>query len=303
MPGQGEQIFLMENHDQAFHVWRDAGVRQKTLVHIDAHDDMRWVEDPAATNIANFICRALQDNIVGEVFWVVPAQTLETSKGLKAIRRYVKKIGGEYPGKPAAIRLGGNGLSTEILGKPLQVCTLDNLPRLHDRVLLDIDVDFLVIPCAVNRSDGPAPLPWMWPDELLAGLRARQLRPELVTIAYSVEGGYTPLKWKYFGDELAARLGNGKENGSGLRGMTLMGEAARAAYGGELSLAGEKYREAAELLPTLAAPCFHLAHLSLDNGQMDAAQDYYREALGRDSSYRTAYNSAGYQHYSQRRFR
>lgn len=32
------------------------------------------------------------------------------------------------------------------------------------------------------------------------------MRWDLATIAYSVEGGYTPIQWKYVGDELAARL-------------------------------------------------------------------------------------------------
>ena len=34
----------MENHDEAYHRWREAGLQERTLVHIDAHDDLLWVQ-------------------------------------------------------------------------------------------------------------------------------------------------------------------------------------------------------------------------------------------------------------------
>lgn len=77
----------MENHDEAYRVWRDAGVRQKILVHIDAHDDLVWMPDRAAINIANFICPALKENLVREVFWVVPDQTWEDASSRKPLVR------------------------------------------------------------------------------------------------------------------------------------------------------------------------------------------------------------------------
>jgi hypothetical protein len=42
-----DRVFLFENHDEAYAVWRDLGVRNRILVHIDAHHDMygKW---PAA---------------------------------------------------------------------------------------------------------------------------------------------------------------------------------------------------------------------------------------------------------------
>ena len=57
-----------------------------------------------------------------------------------------------------------------------------------------------------GEVDEHGALPWCWPDELVSRLRAKRLRAELATIAYSVEAGYTPLRWKYLGDELALRL-------------------------------------------------------------------------------------------------
>ena len=39
------RVYLMENHDQAYLVWKDAGVRGKILAHVDAHDDLSWLAD------------------------------------------------------------------------------------------------------------------------------------------------------------------------------------------------------------------------------------------------------------------
>ena len=63
-----ERVHLMENHDQAYFVWKDAGVRDKILVHVDAHDDLSWVADRSSLNIGNFICQALKEGMVREIF-------------------------------------------------------------------------------------------------------------------------------------------------------------------------------------------------------------------------------------------
>ena len=37
-----DPVFLIENHDQAYKIWRELGLKERTLVHVDAHHDMRW---------------------------------------------------------------------------------------------------------------------------------------------------------------------------------------------------------------------------------------------------------------------
>ena len=89
----------------------------------------------------------------------------------------------------------------------MRVCRLGTPPSVTEPVLLDLDVDFMMIP-RVNRDalEEHCASPWIRPAELLDTLAARGIHGDLVTIAYSVNGGYTPLKWKHLGDELAARL-------------------------------------------------------------------------------------------------
>lgn len=299
-----DRVFTMEKHDDAYRIWHDAGVKQKILIHIDAHHDMWWVTDGNSITIANFICPALKDDIIREILWVVPDLTWKTSRGRRPILHHVRKIAKSYPGIRHSLQVETNQISTVVLGKPLTICPLSSLPRIDEGVLLDIDSDFLVIPrVSYQESDERGALPWCWPEDLLARLRARQIRADLVTIAYSVEGGYTPLKWKYLGDELALRLKQPNHGEPTIQGMGLIREAALAAHRGDLVTAEKKYHEAGNLLPSSGAPYYHLAHLYVEMGRIGDGQESYRRALALDPSYRTAYNSAGFHYHSDGRLR
>jgi len=290
-------VHLMENHDGAYYIWRDLGVKDRILVHIDAHHDMWWAEDTKASlvTIANFICPALKEGIVREVFWVVPDATWESARARRPVWQHVKLIakGFSKGGPSAVIGMREGRLKAVLLGKPVTVCPLRLLPALGDDVLLDIDTDYLLIPRVTcwNYEDH-SPVPWLWPRDLVKRLEEAGIRSTVRTVVYSVEGGYTPLKWKYLGDELAARLGGSKD--SWLDGLEVMNDGARAEQRGEREAAARIYSEAARRLPDSAAPWFRLALLYADSGQTEEGRNCYREAVRRDSSYVTAYSSQGF---------
>jgi tetratricopeptide (TPR) repeat protein len=294
----------MENHDDAYRIWREAGLPRCILVHIDAHHDMWWVPDGDPVTIANFICPALKEDMVREVFWVVPDAAWETASARRPILRHVRAIVKGYPGHSPRLQIERRQITAVVLGKYLHVLPLANLPRMEERVLLDIDVDYLVIPRVAREGfDRHATLPWCWPADLLARLGDLGIPTEVVTIVYSVEGGYTPLKWKYLGDELALRLSKSVPDDPAVRGMELMRQGAVAAEREDVAAAEGCYQQATSLLPESAAPSYHLAQLYLQAGREDAARELYRNALARDPSYRTAYNSAGICYFWERRFR
>ena len=290
----------MENHDQAYHIWRNSAVKQKILIHIDAHHDIGLIRKGVQLTIANFICKALEEGIVKEVFWVVPDKSWETRKTRKPVLSHLKSLARRYGGGPVPVSIMPERMSTFLWGRKLTVLTLGQLPDLNEPVLLDIDIDYLVIPrVSYRKTDEHSTLPWRWPDELLCGLDSRRIRTDLVTIAYSVEGGYTPLKWKYLGDELAARF-NGEEPNT-LCGMERMREGARLAEQKEFNRAEEKYQEAQKLLPESAAPAYHLALLCCEKGQIAQGQAWYQEALTKDSTYDTPYHNAAFPHLGDKR--
>jgi len=295
-------VFPIENHDDACRIWRDAGVKRRVLIHIDAHHDMWWIADARSLTIASFICMALREELVRDVYWVVPDASLKSRRARRPILRHIRRLLEDYPGPRSDVSLTPSLISTKVLGKRIIVCGVGSLPRVEEEVLLDIDVDYLTTPAvSYGQRDKCGPLPWRWPQELLAKLREQRLRADIVTIAYSVEGGYTPLEWKYLGDELATRLRR-PDDREATRGFETVRDAAETAHKGDIASAERKYRNAMDLAPVSAAACFHLAHLYAGIGRIEEGRGLYQRALEIDPTYRTPYNCRGLQYYGSREF-
>ena len=295
------QIFRFENHDEALTVWRKAGCADRILVHVDAHHDMWWVDPGQPVTIANFISPALRDGLLRELYWVVPDRSWDSAENRRQILHHVDRIKRQFPGRPAPTQIHRDRITTTLLGKPLQICSIEGLPKFQEEVLLDLDVDFLIFPrVTYGNGDPHPPLPWMWPEELLSRLDAGELKSDLVTIADSVYGGYTPLCWKYLGDELEVCLNGG--DASLLRGMKFMRCGAEAAARGEYTRAEQEYSQAAECLPNFAAPLWRLAFCYLDLGRMTEARQAYQRALEMDPGYRTPFNNDALWYFWDRRW-
>ena len=295
------RIFRIENHDEALPIWRNSAGASRILLHVDAHHDMWWAPSGQKVTIANFISPALQEGILREIYWVVPNRSWESAENRRHIFRHLCRIQRQFPGSPAPFEISHDRISTTLLGKQVCVCSVEALPKFEDHVLLDLDVDYLILPRVTYGLGDPHPaLPWLWPEDLVGRLQACGLRTDLVTIAYSVEGEFTPLRWKYLGDELEAHL-DSETPAQILHGMDFMRAGAEAAARSEWALAEQGFREASALLPCLAAPFWHLAFVYLDCGRLDEAQEMYRRALDLDPSYRTAHNSSALWHYWSQR--
>ena len=296
------RTFRIENHDEALPIWRCSAGTGRVLVHVDAHHDMWWVSSGQKVTIANFISPALREGILREIYWVVPDRSWESAANRRHIFRHLRRIQRQFPDPPAPIEITRDHVSSTLLGKPLRICSVEALPKFEENVLLDLDVDYLIFPrVTYGPGDPHPPLPWRWPEDLVRRLQFRGVQSDLITIAYSVEGGFTPLRWKYLGDELESRLET-KFQPQMVRGMDFMRAGAEAAARGECSTAEQEYREASARLPKLAAPLWHLAFLYVDCGRLDEAQTLYRRALDLDPSYRTAHNSSALWHYWDQRW-
>lgn len=269
---------MFENHDAAYHIWRSAGVSGRTLVHVDGHHDMWRAPGYKTINIANYISFALSDGIIKDVLWIVPDATWDTAEGIAAIDLHARSLAKQYASKDRPVRLARDCVQVSLGESTLTIASLNGMPRLDTPVLLDVDVDFFVTDgVCYDRRDIPPAIPWCWPDQLLDGLSARELVTDLVTIAYSVEGEYTPLKWKYLGDELSLRLQRATSADS-LEGAASIRKGATLAKQGRKEEAEAAYREALELWPDSYAPALHLAYLYADAGALNDAKEMYRRA-------------------------
>lgn len=231
-------IALIEDHDEALGIWRKNGFKGISLVHIDAHIDFgfypakpidkifseartlkelkrglecslvfrRYQRDLGKqTNIGNYIYPAMQEGIVKDFYWVVPGGLKEFQESANSINNTLRNL--------LRVRVQGSGfrekegaVQTRLLGRKLVICILEKLPILKQQTLLDIDTDFLVIDSILNADNTKnigKRKPWILPADLVNVLKKKIRHPKIITIAYSVNGGYTPLIYKHLGDQIA----------------------------------------------------------------------------------------------------
>lgn len=299
------KIFLVEDHDGGLNIWRKNKVQGLDLAHIDAHIDfgfhpakplkqivdqarslkelkkglehsiafMRYEKDfDKQTNIGNYIYPAMREGMVANFYWVVPGRLKEFNAAAGFIRNILRNLLAES-GEKAGHGFHGSKdaekgiISAEIMGRDFIVCPLESLPVLRQKVLLDIDTDFLVIDSLLNAGNTQQVgkrKPWIQPQELVAILKEKIKDPQITTIAYSVNGGYLPMKFRYLGDELAYHLAPREF---------------RARF-------ARSYR---------AAQCFSLFSSTGKN-------EYYRKAVKLNPAYRAADNNYGPLYLALRKF-
>jgi Flp pilus assembly protein TadD len=317
-------IVMMEDHDGAYHAWKRAGARQRVLVHIDGHLDWAWMPDKQPSellaaptlrdvdamlrepwlwnvsarrpselmHIGNYINPALRDGMVRHFYWVVPDVEFDTQR-LGAMFRQMRAINAR---RFEIVDVRPESIGCRIDGTPLTACRLSALPRIDEPVLLDIDTDFLVADQIATVGAGRElwrQLPWMWPAELVEALAMKGVRSDLVTIAYSVEGGFTPLMYKYLGDELALRLRHAALPETVRSRLAHLRQAAIDRSAGRFDRAIAECDAALALDPDDAAAHFALAYLYEAWQRPALAAVCYRRAVALDASYATAFSNFG----------
>ncbi len=321
-------VLLLEDHDGAYDAWRQAELRERILIHIDAHIDWDWItdQDPRdllnaqslhqvdamldervlwnlddrsqrdLVHIGNYVSPALREGLVREFFWVLPDSVLSTPQSHRTIARLFHNWSTLNPRDFTHVRVEPRRVTAVIHGRQVTACGLSDLPSLSEPVLLDIDTDFLTTEFADDAGasdDCWKQLPWIWPEELIAALTRQGIRSDFVTIAYSVEGGFTPLSYKYLGDELALRLRHPALPAPTLESLAHKRTGALFRHQNDLDRAIAEFEAAANLAPQDASCQFNLAYLYDYQGAYQRAMACYRRAVQLDPTYATAYNHFG----------
>jgi tetratricopeptide (TPR) repeat protein len=313
-----KDIVMMEDHDRAYHAWKERGVAAGTLVHVDAHIDFGWIPEAdfdeispdgqglrapllnpfirtrkKMVDIGNYICPAIKDGMVKKFYWIVPDESWRDRRGFGHIVNYMKGLRKIKRYAGGALEVRSDHIRCGILGREVIVCSLEGLERIDEPVLLDIDVDFMLTP-RIWDDLSPGRVPWISSEELFERLGAKINNVDVLTIAYSVEGGFTPLRFKYLGDELKSLFMNNasEEARKGMRCKidALLHEKAKRTK--EAILA---YEEALKIDSRDASACFNLSilHAGYPAEDIERASYYYREAVRRDKTYATAFNNYG----------
>jgi tetratricopeptide (TPR) repeat protein len=318
-----ENIVMMEDHDKAYSAWKERNVREMALVHVDAHIDFGWIpdldldeigsQDKAAgssskgplllnhylksrkkmVNIGNYICPAMREGIVKRFYWVVPDESLHSARGISHILKQLKQILKVKRHAGAKLERQEGCIRCSIFGKEIIVCGLDGLERIEEKALLDIDVDFMLTR-SIWDDLNPERIPWISPEKLIEKLAARISDIEVLTIAYSVEGGFTPLRFKYLGNELRSLFQESRSD-SGRKIAEYKRKAFVCESKKELPGAIAAYEQVLLLDDNDASAYFALSLLHLNGGPggPEKAKYYYKQAIRRDKSFSTRYNNYG----------
>jgi|GEM_PF-749644 len=338
---------LIEDHDEAYFFWKKLGIRGKSLIHLDAHIDFNFhaakppgqtlkeakskedlikqlssnlfykkinVNEKSLTNIGNYIYPAIRDGIVTDFYWIIPGDRREFKKSLKNLEKIARSFFPRDPFETRNLTKEKNTLKASIYGRNFIFTTLEDLPANMDGVLLDIDTDYLTtdtVRKAGASQDAGKRFPWIWPEELANRLREKNIKPSCITIAYSVNGGFTPIIYKFLGDEITVFL-KGTANKKLKKIFLKKKNAFIAAKNG-------KTKESAEILISLlkkleetkiksdlkarlkAHIAFMLFRLHAEIKNTKKIRFYYNLAISADKTYTVKDNNYGYMYLREKR--
>jgi tetratricopeptide (TPR) repeat protein len=260
-------IHMMEDHDSAYGIWKKAAVQGRTLVHFDGHLDFNWIDAGQSMHIGNFIYPAMREGLVRDFYWVVPDSFWESTAQRKEIQEELEGLIEARPREASALEMNPKTYRIQLMKGRLTVGPLASLPRFLKPVLLDIDVDYFVTgtheampPYYVRRPRKP----WLWPSEFMERLKAMEMPVDLTTFSYSVNKGFTPLRYKYLGDSLRSALEHPEQP------------------------------VVDDPLPGSAAAAYETMLRQLGEHNQISAKDWWQTMIQRDPSYRTLYATAAY---------
>jgi tetratricopeptide (TPR) repeat protein len=321
-PLQGKSIgkeaiipVMMEDHSDSFIAWRRAKVKQRTVVHIDGHIDLEWISDSdlkrifaARTEaeikrlqldplhfeerslrpltIMNYLYPAIREGMIKALYWALPDALLTGDSLLKQFKDHlVETLGRVSIEDLESFKVQKGVIKGKIYGIPLIVCKLSDLPSFREAVILDIDVDYFDPPMEEGRVGTPS----IWPEEMVALLRAKRIRTDIVSICYSVKGGYLPLEYKFLGDDLAdllKRSGDRSPHLIQIRKHKRSGHVFRSKKMDEE--AAQEFQKALTLDPQDASLHYGLGMVYRHLGKVDEASVELSQAIALDPIYNNA---------------
>ena len=218
------KALVFEEHSSVLPRWWSDGARPRTVVYLDAHLDLQYVnpdrlrrleqcasaEQVAALekphdlcpdgkysySLENFLYPASRLGLLGRLIWVAPPHVWAaySEKVIGELRR----MDGVLPEELASFKRVDGRFEGRLLGLDITLCDFRQLERLAlpADAVIDIDVDYFV--------KVPGDEPWIDPREVFDVLRGLPLASERMTISRSVSSGFTPLRYRFLGDYLAA---------------------------------------------------------------------------------------------------
>jgi tetratricopeptide (TPR) repeat protein len=290
------QVLTFEEHSSVLATWWSLERRPRTLVYLDAHLDLQQLSPPrlrrlegctTAQQVAelnkphhlypdvgfsygleDFLYPAHRLGLIERIIWVAPPH-VNTGYTQANFERLQQMDGVQFEELLSFQRTPQGGIEGHLLGVDLAICDYRQLGQmaLPSNSLLDIDIDFFIAL--------PADTPWASPHAVFDAVAALPLSPELVTICRSVRSGFTPLRYRFLADHLAALHEGRTADGSHFDRLFDLDALQRA---GALEAAASGCRSELELHPNCPAT-WHLLSLSSSHAPEAQASQQRAAAL------------------------
>ncbi len=216
---------IFEEHSSVLAHWLGLGVRDATLVYLDAHLDLQFIEEAriarlaacgnagelaqlegfhclsperdACYGIEDFLYAAGRLGMLRRVVWVAPPHVIKGGMGA-ALGMLTQMEGVAIEDLESFRALPGGVLEGRLLGLDLTICAIGQLASLalHPPVLVDIDADYFL--------KVPGDAVWAQPRATLEVVKAVAEPGAALTIARSVGSGFMPQRYRCIADLLAA---------------------------------------------------------------------------------------------------
>lgn len=199
------ETYLIDNHDEAYYIWKNKHIQDLILIHIDSHKDFVLEQiDLFSINIGNYLNYAYAENIFSILIWIIPDfsyHSIEKIYEIENFSKFYKKT------KSFSSYFFSESLYEHL--PDMYITTLSLLKELVSsqfkgcKFLLDIDVDFLVNPDITHiYSNYHSSSFWFKPINMFNKLSFIFKNCVVTTISKSILGGYTPLLYSYIATEL-----------------------------------------------------------------------------------------------------
>lgn len=284
------RVLVFEEHSSSLVNWWRERTYPRTVIYLDAHLDLQYVNKDRLSrleactsaeqvealakphhlcpdrhfsySLENFLYPAAKLGLIDRLVWVAPPH-VRTGYSAENFDRLCQ-TDGVRPEELAMCKKGaGEWIEGRMLGLDVTICDyrqLGQIPLPADG-LIDIDIDYFV---AV-----PGDEPWINPRAVFDALLALPVTPPFVTVARSVDSGFTPLRYRFFADYLAA-LWEGRHGDS--EHYDRLYHLDRRLRAGEREAVLADCRQEAERYPECAATSHLLSLAEPDAGQAAAWQ-------------------------------
>ncbi len=222
------KTLIFPEHASVLPEWKRRNVTGVTLIYLDAHIDLQFVskervdalkkcstadelakfEKPHhmmpdigySYSIEDFLYPAYCLGIISHLIWVCPPMKDDRPRESKIqeIFQKLQMMEGVSLDDLGSFKQVGNTITGKLLGLEVTICEYSDLAgmSLPEDSLIDIDIDYFIAL--------PADEPWIDPQVVFASLKNLPLTSDLVTLTRSVSSGYTPLRYNFVADYLAA---------------------------------------------------------------------------------------------------